>query len=308
MNRFIVAIVLVLSLFFTDTSYHDEHRVRSIYLITIDGTRWQDIIALDARQRLPNIYGLLDNGIGVGRDSLFTASGNYHVSLPGYLEITRGHQSTDCPDNYCKPNPLGETVIDSFQNAAIFAGWDEIDLTITHKSNTVINIGRNIRSPAWLNLKLSDNQTFPEWFSETYRSDPMTSSAMLEWQRLPKLGSNQFVWISLGDTDEWAHYDSRPKYLDALHDADTFVGKLLRSVDDEDATFIITADHGRNDNDWSAHGDPSSGRLWLVLSGAGVPARGWVTYAGELRSLSNVLPTIKHLLAPDGPRPTGTLL
>lgn len=302
------AALLAVSAFAQDSGAQPQVRPRAVYLITVDGTRWQDIFGPDARFRMPNLYSnFVDKGMAVGRDSQFVASGWNHVSLPGYLEITRGHPSTDCNDNYCRPKPLGTTVTDFFQSSAVFAGWDEIALTFTQKPDTVFNIGRHLRSPAWKSLKLRDNQWFPEYFSETYRSDAMTTQVAMDWQALPKTGMTRFVWVSLGDTDEWAHAGDRRHYILSLNDADITIGKLMASVPtNEDATFIVTADHGRSDPDWTAHGDAASGRLWLMMTGVGVPARGWVTY-DTTRSLSDVLPTIRTLLDPNNPQ-KGSLL
>lgn len=309
MRSFGLAMMLGVSAFAQHSPATLVARPRAVYLITVDGTRWQDVFAVDAREHLPNLYSqFVDRGIVVGRDSKFEASGWNHVSLPGYLEITRGHPSTsDCTDNYCRPNPLGQNVADFFQTVAVFAGWDEIDLTFTHRPHTIVNIGRSIRSDAWKCWHLHDNQTFPKFFSETYRPDSLTSSALYQWQAMPKVGMTRFVWLSLGDTDEWAHAGDRPRYLKSLEEADTMIGQLMLSAPkDEEATFIVTADHGRSTHDWTTHGEYTSGRLWLMMTGAGVPTRGWVTY-DTTHTLSDVLPTIRTLLDPQNPQ-KGSLL
>src|SRR6185436_4680475 len=136
MKHLFFIVLLFIATFAQHGSAQPAIRPRAIYLITVDGVRWQDVFAPDARRYVPFLYSaFVDRGMVVGRDSELVASGYNHVSLPGYLEITRGHPATDCPDNYCRPNPLGQNVVDEFQESAVVAGWDEIDLTFTHRTN-----------------------------------------------------------------------------------------------------------------------------------------------------------------------------
>lgn len=278
-----------------------------VVLITLDGVRWQEVFngvdhsflnsgeSVSARELLPNIYHyFVDNGMVVGRDSKFIATGPMHISLPGYLEIMRGHPSTDCQTNNCENVVLDDNMTFLFKESAVIASWDTIRKTVP--STVVINSGRSFRSEAWKKLGLDDNQAFQEYWEPEYRPDFLTKDAALDYFQY---NNPDFFWISLGDTDEWAHAGNYEQYLESLKSADEFIGQVIKMVehsyDKADYTFIITADHGRS-LFWNSHGeDAASARNWLMMTGRGVPSRGFVSYK-EVKSLSNILPTVKFLV------------
>lgn len=281
-----------------------------VVLITLDGVRWQEIFngtdpilyqgqAMEAKELLPNLYyQFVERGMVVGKDSQFIATGPAHISLPGYLEIMRGYPSVDCQTNDCEPRLKTETMADLFNKSAVFASWDTIRKTIGKNTDKfVVNCGRDFRSTGWKKAELEDNQSFPEvWGDHLYRPDDLTEKAAIDYLQYY---SPDFFWISLGDTDEWAHAGDYDKYIEALQQADKFVGMVIEMVkqaeDGKDFTFIVTADHGRG-LQWQSHGwDPESARDWLMMSGRGIPAQGFVTYPVK-RSLSNILPTVKELV------------
>lgn len=281
-----------------------------VVLITVDGVRWQEIFngtdpvlyrgkSISARELLPNMYyQFVDRGMVVGKDSTFVATGPAHISLPGYLEIMRGHPSTDCQENDCEPRLKEDTMADLFEKSAVFASWDTIRKTVGKNTNKfVVNCGRNFRSDGWKKMDLEDNQNFPEvWGDPIYRPDDLTEKAAVDYLQWY---APDFLWISLGDTDEWAHSGDYDKYLESLQQADKFIGMIVEMVkqgqDGQDFTFIVTADHGRG-LQWQSHGwDKESARDWLMMAGRGIPAQGFVTYPTK-KSLSNILPTVKHLV------------
>lgn len=281
-----------------------------VVMITLDGVRWQDIFngtdhmmfhgqPMSARELLPNLYyQFVDGGMVVGKDSQFIATGPAHISLPGYLEIMRGYPSVDCQENDCEPRLKTDTIADLFNKSAVFASWDTIRKTVGKNVDSfVVNCGRTFRSTGWKKAELEDNQSFQEvWGDYLYRPDDLTEKAAVDYLQH---NNPDFIWISLGDTDEWAHSGDYDKYIEALQRADKFVGMVVEMVkqgeDGQDFTFIVTADHGRGLN-WHHHGwDRESARDWFMMSGRGVPAKGFVQYESK-KSLSNIFPTVKELV------------
>lgn len=278
-----------------------------VILITIDGARWQDVFNgtdatlnggdhLSAQELLPNLYHyFVTQGIVVGSKSLMTASNSAHVSLPGYLEIMRGYATFDCTNNRCDPH-LTTTIADYFNQATVFSSWDTIKKTISsHSDNMVVNCGRSYRSNGWRSKDLLDDQTFDASnfsYDPLYRPDQYTQKYSIEYftNYHP-----DFLWVALGDTDEWAHMGNYTKYMQALQSADQFIGRLLKDPQINNYTIIVTVDHGRS-SDWTSHGrDSESSRVWLMMRGPQVPSYGFVTYSGTM-SLANILPTILGLL------------
>lgn len=231
-------------------------------LVTIDGVRYQDIYADNARQQLPNLYkDFVDQGIAAGKLSPMVASGPNHISLPGYLEITRGHPSIDCQTNECNPK-IDRSVFNLFEKPAVFSSWDVIHRTVPPFSKTY-----------------ADTVT---------RLDVETMSHVLHY-----LTSNNpdFLWVSLGDTDEWGHANNYSQYLTALEDADRFIGLLVTIY--PNSNIIVTCDHGRNNN-FRDHGyGKESERVWLMMRGPTVPHKGLVKT--KPLCLSNIYHTIADL-------------
>ena len=245
-----------------------------VILVTIDGTRWQEVYNgsdvsrdgghhLTPRQIVPNLYNsFVDQGIAVGKTTPMIATGPNHISLPGYLEITRGHPSTDCQTNTCDPT-IDQSVFWFFQKAAVFSSWSTISKTIPTNAHVTMDTGGGAY----------------------YRPDGETEEATLAYLMR---NNPDFLWVSLGDTDEWAHHNSYDNYLKSLHSADKFIGDLVKLY--PNSTIIVTVDHGRSKY-FSNHGpDKESERVWLMMRGPNVPHKGFVKTQSV--SLSNIFSTI----------------
>lgn len=129
---------------------------------------------------------------------------------------------------------------------------------------------------------------------EDYRPDVLTIPLALEFMRK---APPSFMFVSLGDTDEHAHHDEYNEYIEALRNADNFIGQLSAMADQRRAmgietVIIVTTDHGRAAN-FKDHGGPfpESSRTWLVAAGGPVPVRGEVATTSA-RTLSDIAPTI----------------
>jgi len=235
-----------------------------VILVTIDGTMWQDIYGNNARLLVPNLYGdFVQQGIAVGKKSNMIATGPMHISLPGYLEITRGHPSKDCQRNDCNPT-IDQSVFRLFHESALFSSWKPIQRTIPSDANVY-----------------TDNSPEYRWDRDTIEvADQYLATHTPE-----------FLWVALGDTDEWAHRNDRSHYLEALYEADKYIHSLV--VRYPDSTIIVTCDHGRNNN-FRDHGiDQASARVWLMMRGPKVPHKGLV--AARSLSLSNIYYTISDI-------------
>ena len=263
-------IMLVISLVTTPPPPH-------VVMVTIDGTRYQEVFQgtdphlyhgrqLTAPELVPNMYHyFVEQGIVVGKLSPMTASGPNFISLPGYLEITRGHPSQDCQSNDCRPQ-VERSILQLYHTTAVFSSWEGIGRTIPLNFSGYTDIG-----------------------APHYRWDPETETKVFQYLNQ---GQPDFLWVSLGDTDEYAHQNNYIEYINALYGADNFIGQLIQRCD-PNTIFMITVDHGRNKN-FRDHGrDHRSRRVWLMIRGPGIPYRGFVK--ADSISLSNIYPTIVYL-------------
>jgi len=267
-----------------------------IILITLDGVRWQDIFDKhegvgnfrpSSKELIPNIYNhFIDNGIAFGEKSKVLIGGPAHVSLPGYLEIIRGYPSLDCLDNYCDHNYAPTIINDFAYHSAVFASWQTIYKTFDN-SIAVVNIGKHVRNFPWYSLGLKDNKIILDDFNnDEYRPDVYTELAVLSYL---DINQPKFMWISLGDTDEWAHQGNILLYWTSLNAIDNFIAKLMNYTD-PNTIFILTTDHGRSKDFRNHFWEPESRRVWLLIGGKNVPALGSIAsnkdlYLSDIKSI-----------------------
>jgi hypothetical protein len=283
--------------------------VPHLVLVTIDGVRAQDIFAADARARLPNLYRLVDRGVALGSEaSPMRASGPRFVSLPGYREILTGRRGTSaCTNNECgaltEPTLLDELRLRAGldgDDIVVISSWPVIDraaaaapaaITLSVGRHGGVTRARLARDPA-VRAALdagARGRSFPG--HGDYRPDAATAAlaTALLASRQPRV-----LWISLGDTDEYAHRGDVEHYRAALAHADALLGHLA-AVTADDTIFIVTADHGRSAN-FRDHGDSfESSASWLVAAGEGIVPMG-IARDGDTHRLADIAPSLRALM------------
>jgi hypothetical protein len=239
------------------------------------------------------------------------ASGPNFVSLPGYIELLTGKPSHACTSNDCDavttPTLLDELAAQTVGHSVVFSSWPVVGLaTSLHHRGVLSSLGRSegeqraelaklpgvaaafdagVRDPSHLG-------------DDDYRPDVHTANAALAYWRseVPRLS-----FVSLGDTDEYAHADDYRAYLAALRRADAFVGRAMELVlqhmaAGQPTTLLVTTDHGRADS-FTSHGVryPESARIWLAAMGSGIGARGNIVLTHP-RRLADIAPSLRLLL------------
>jgi hypothetical protein len=91
------------------------------------------------------------------------------------------------------------------------------------------------------------------------------------------------MYVSFGETDDWAHEGHYERYLKAASEFDRFIGELWALVQSlpeyrGNTSFVITVDHGRGPAPvaWRNHGKeiPDSAYIWFAVVGPDTPALG----------------------------------
>ncbi|HEY2744905.1 MAG TPA: alkaline phosphatase family protein [Polyangia bacterium] len=304
-------------------------RTRNVIVVTIDGVRWQDVFggidverarvagmpacAISDGDLTPNLHRYFAAGgvvIGAPGYGEMVASGPSFVSLPGYEEIFTGRTST-CTSNFCD-HISAATIVDELRaelrlgadRIAVVTSWetiaraaaaDERALTISagrHGGVTRDGVGVDRRAARVL-AEAAAADAYPGWFD--YRPDRYTAPLALEYLATER---PRFLFVGLGDTDEYAHRHDYAGYAEALRAADAFVGKLMTTLATLDGygaetTVIVTTDHGRAAG-FSGHGAdaPESRRVWMFAAGGAVPALGFVD-GSRVARLADIAPTIR---------------
>lgn len=231
------------------------------------------------------IYGnrLLNNKVNVTNPFWF--------SYPGYSEILCGFVDDSINSNAYKPNP-NTTVLEFFNKqkgtkgrVAAFSAWGAFN-RIINEERSGINVvaafddagGKNPNANEKL-VNTLRNEIHREWKDECY--DVFTHYAAMEELKNRK---PSVLYISYGETDEWAHGKQYRSYLDAAHQFDAWVSQIWDFVQSDPqykdkTSLVITTDHGRGDKQkdkWSSHGSTVEGadEIWLAVMGPDTPPTG----------------------------------
>ena len=308
-----------------------------VVLVVIVGVRWQDVFTgvdpdlaktylLPPREvvgpevLVPNLHRLTtSDGLAYGMpgagEAMFASGPNY-VSQPGYIEIFSERRPTGCLSNDC-PKTTERTFVDDIAtatngSAAVVSSWEVIGRAAALAPAKLVTSTGQGRGENQGELRVDEKATKNLEFGRIaaswpghgeYRPDKYTREIALAYleHRHP-----QFMFLGLGDTDEYAHLGDYRGYLRALHEADATIGRLLETLDrmgddGRHTTVLVTTDHGR-ERAFVSHGGvaPESSRVWMI-AGGNVRPDGPVALP-EPAHLYDVGPTVRRLMGlPQGP-------
>ena len=254
------------------------------------------------------IYGDRDKG-----SDAFVTNG-FDFSYPGYSETLTGHGDPRIDSNDNKPNP-NMTVLGWLNKqpglegkVAAFGAWDVISAVVNpEQCGCVANAGyeplKITPSTPRLDLLNAIKAETPRmWEDEAF--DTVTFHTAMEYIRVKK---PRVLFLSLGDTDEWAHAGNYGEYLNSAHRTDAYMKQLwdeLQSMPEYrgNTTMIFLTDHGRGSapEGWKTHGQktPESKYIFMGFIGRGVPSRGVRTNVGVVTQ-SQVAATLAAYLGLD---------
>jgi hypothetical protein len=216
----------------------------------------------------------------------------YWFSYPGYSEIMTGIVDTLINTNDYPPNPH-TTILDFYNRqpayknkVAAFGAWEAFDRILNEK-----RAGFPVLSSFDDNstvLKNSNMELIRDMLKNSFR--PFGNAECLDvfthYQALTYIKAKKpsVLYISYGETDEWAHHGDYKFYLDAAHQFDAWVKEIWEYVQSQPeyknkTTLLITTDHGRGDlkkDEWTDHGQGVSDahEIWFALMGPKVSGLG----------------------------------
>jgi phosphoglycerol transferase MdoB-like AlkP superfamily enzyme len=107
-----------------------------------------------------------------------------------------------------------------------------------------------------------------------------------------KRKSPKVVFLSYGETDDFAHDGKYDAYLRSARQTDSFIEDLWKWVQGNPAyrdktTFVITTDHGRGTvplDAWKNHANdiPGADEIWIAVLGPDTPPLGEVKTKTQL--------------------------
>ena len=342
MKRISFLIIFLLPLLAMAKGGNDSRLV----VITIDGLRWQEVfmgadkvLMTDPKQvrdtaelrktywrdteearratLMPFVWNTIaKQGVIIGnrnKNSMMQVANKTNISYPGYCEMMTGMVDEAITSNDPVDNPHHNVLEAVNQNkryngsVVMYGSWKSTRFAI-HNEQAGIPASVSYEPPVakkqTSRLKLAERMLagMPHyWRSEHF--DAFTYAYALEtlMNDHPKV-----MWISFGDTDEWAHSRKYDFYLDATNYTDAFIRDLYEACESDrfyrgKTTYLLTCDHGRGfGNEWSNHGSGTKGSeaTWFMAWGKGVQPAGETTETGPFYT-QQVAATIAHILGID---------
>ena len=297
----------------------EEHgKVKPKDVAALKQAYWRDSVAERRLALMPFLWtvisrqGQIYGNLSAGSDAHVTNTLNF--SYPGYSETLCGFADPRVNSNDKVLNP-NQTVFEwlnrnpAFHDRiAVFAAWDVMPYSINaQRSHLLVNAGYDplTAMPITPRLDLLNHEkaeTPRVWDDEPF--DPIPFYTALEYLKSQK---PRVLYLSLGDTDDWAHDGNYAEYLNAAHRADDYVRVLWETVQSMPeyrgkTTLIFSPDHGRGEglDTWKDHG-PSAAfpeRKWAGLPGS---KQIWMAFIGPdttaLGERMNIAPVLQTQLA-----------
>jgi len=325
--------IALLAVFCLYAAAQPPHKTENVILVMTDGLRWQEVfkgadatLMTDKQQEvapgrrealLPFLWqeiakkGQIYGNRTAGSDAYVTNGLNF--SYPGYNETLTGFADPRIRTNDKIPNS-NVTVLEWLHKKAAYRGkvaafgaWGVISAIVNGaRAGFVTNSGYDpLTAPpvtdriALLNRLKGETAV---WDDEPY--DSFAFHTALEYVKLHR---PRVLYLSLGETDEWAHAGNYALYLRSAHRVDQYLRELWETVQSIDqyrgkTTLICLTDHGRGEAplEWTSHGEklPESKFIWMAFLGPDTRALGERTNVAPVTQ-SQIAATLAALLGED---------
>jgi Type I phosphodiesterase / nucleotide pyrophosphatase len=275
MKNLAACIIVLISIQFTDQPFRTTpgktniSPAENIFIITLDGFRWQEVFtgadsalinneeytpdaatmkmlywAPGAEGRRKKLLPFLWNVIGTkGQlygnryyDNKVNTANAYSISYPGYNEIFTGNTDFSVSSNNKLENP--NTNVLEYLNSkkafkgkvAAFTSWDVFPFILNEKrSNIILNSGYE---------KGNDNTDLQQSLINKVQDEAIYDKGATRHDLLTFLTAKEYistkqpkvVFLGLGETDEAAHHARYDTYLEKAAEADRMIAELWHWV------------------------------------------------------------------------------
>ena len=321
----------------------------NIVLITFDGLRWQEVFnGIDrriathkdfspqseiimrrfwrsspqerAKLLLPFMHDIMfKEGTYIGdrkSGSCAEVTNQRNFSYPGYSEILTGVVNETINSNDKFPNPE-QTFLELLNGnekylgkSAAFASWDVFP--------SIFNVNRSgLHVNAFSLQKDSEPEDqFEEFLTQlqnriptpwsTVRHDAFTHYYALSYlQRVrPKV-----LFISYGETDDFAHDGKYDQYILAANRTDSFIQEIWDTIQTtegyrDNTVLFVSVDHGRGElplETWRYHGEEIAGSeaVWIAAMGPNISNSGLINTGSECVGSNGIAATLLKILGED---------
>ena len=224
----------------------------------------------------------------------------YWFSYPGYNEIFTGYPDTAINKNSYPVNPHTNVLeflnrMPKYKNkVAAFGAWNAFDRILNEERSgfpvySAFDLigGKNPTTVEKTINTLTKDAYQP--FGEEECLDVFTHYGAMNYLQTKK---PKVLYISYGETDEWAHNGQYRDYLNAARMVDKWISDIWNYIQSHPlyknkTALLITTDHGRGDlkkEEWTSHNNKikDSYQIWFAAMGPGINARGEIKTKQQL--------------------------
>ena len=215
-----------------------------------------------------------------GSDAFVTNGFNF--SYPGYNESLTGIADPRVDSNDKRPNP-NVTVLEWLNGKRAFRGsvaafgmWDTFPFIFNvQRAGFPVNAGFDAFTALAGNSRvemLNRLKSISPRYWEEGPFDYLPFETAMEYMKRKK---PRVLYLSLGETDDWAHEGNYPQYLDAARRVDRFLREIWETAQSIGeyrgvTTLVFSPDHGRGEGaEWRSHGQrlPDYKYIWMGFLG-----------------------------------------
>ena len=248
---------------------------------------WRDSVEARREALMPFLWGVVakQGQVFGNRDKgsdAYVTNGMF-FSYPGYNETLCGFADPRIHSNDKVTNP-NVTVLEWLKNRPSFQGeigafgaWDVISAVFNpERSKITANAGYDAFTGTSVTPKLELLNSLKAdgphvWDDEPFDAIPFYTAMEYVKEKKPRI-----LYLSLGETDDWAHGGRYRDYLDSAHRVDAYLKELWDLAQSRPeyrgkTTLIFSPDHGRGKapHKWKDHGQkiPDSKYIWMAFLG-----------------------------------------
>jgi hypothetical protein len=213
-----------------------------------------------------------------------------NFSYPGYNETLCGFADPSIHSNDKVPNQ-NATVLEWLNakteyhdRVAAFAAWDAFPWIFnSQRAGFPVNAGYDPLLTLPSNPRIDLLNRLKREGPRVWDDEPFDSIAFHTAMEYLKESKPRILFISLGETDDWAHAGNYTEYLNAARRVDGYIKTLWETLQaipeyQNKTTLIFSPDHGRGSGleSWKRHGKeiPDSKYTWIAFLGPDTPALG----------------------------------
>jgi hypothetical protein len=257
------------------------------------------------------LFGNKDKG------SVVRVTNGKNFSYPGYSETLCGFADDRIDSNAKRPNP-NVTVFEWLHqqpkyrgSVAAFGAWDVFpSIFNAERCGFPVNAGYDPLTAGKTTASITLLNRLKAETPRKWEGEPYDALTFYTAQEYLKANRPRVLFLSLGETDEWAHEGDYTEYLHSARRVDAFLKQLYETLQSlpqyrGKTTILFLPDHGRGDapEGWKSHGSqiPGSEFTWLGCIGPDTPARGERSRATTIGQ-NQVAATVAAFLGEDYPR------